>query len=213
MCSGVFYLSFLCVNQQQILAFNATVHSYVLASVSLDQVKHRHLGFSLYLCSCDSEAILSSVSTHLPWPQPRVISLHFQQLLHPQPRVPSPPSFTALLRLMVPLDPSRGWLNTRGFWDLSLWATVMKIASTWSLFPLQQPPPSLPFGFLADVSNRGMEWTSANCCATSVPTWMESWRSHLLPTRILGTSVPRACCLHSSIQAGRLWKLAALVTS
>lgn len=136
-----------------------------------------------------------------------------QQPLQPQLLVPSALLSPRLLRLTVPPGPSAGWLNTRGFWDRNLWATVIKMASTWSLLPRPRVPSFWMFEFFADVSNRGIEWVSANCCATSVPTWMESWRSHLFPTKILGTSVPRACCLHSSIHAGRLRKLVALVTS
>ncbi|KAK0151145.1 hypothetical protein N1851_007719 [Merluccius polli] len=105
-----------------------------------------------------------------------------------------------------------GWLSINGFWDFNLCVTVMKMASTWSLLE-QLPPPPCELGLLADVSKSGMEWESANCCATSVLTWTDSRRSHLLPTKIRGTSVPRECCLHSSIQAGRLRKLVALVTS
>lgn len=174
---------------------------------------HIHVCVWLWDCLVGSKSVLTPpVLNILGFMRPQDPLL--QQLLQPQlraPLAPLAPLSLPLLRLTVSPDPPGGWLNTKGFWDFSLWATVINIASTWSLF--LQFPSSLLFGFFADVSNSGMEWASANCCATSVPTWMESWRSHLFPTRIRGTSVPKACCLHSSIQAGRLRKLTALVTS
>lgn len=78
----------------------------------------------------------SAISRLGPSSSPSILSVSLsQQLVQPQLLVPSPPSSRPLFRLMVPPDASGGWLSTRGFWDFSLWATVMKIASTWSLFP------------------------------------------------------------------------------
>lgn len=60
---------------------------------------------------------------------------------------------------------------------------------------------------------KGILCVSANFCAKSVGTWMALLKSHLFPTRIRGMSLASKCCLHSSIQDGRLWKLAMLVIS
>ncbi len=90
-----------------------------------------------------------------------------------------------------------------GFEFFSLCANVIKIASTWSVSPSS----------LAEVSNSGMQCESANFCAILVLTAILSFTSHLLPTKIRGTSWVRLCRSHSSTQWGRFSKEETLVTS
>ena len=107
--------------------------------------------------------------------------------------VPSPDTWVCRVR----------YTGIIGLEFLSLCATVMKIASTWFAFSSS----------LAEVSNRGMLWESANFCARLVFTAIFSFISHLLPTRIRGISLFRLCWSHSSIHWDMFSKEFILVTS